>query len=520
MADSGVTSSEPEAAWRAVLARDPFDAAALHGLGRVMLRRKRPAEAVALLSAAIEGGADPDVLTDLGAALIEVGSDAEAKQRFRQALAVQPEHFQALFNLGGLLLTKGRSGEALDVLRRALSVAPERSDTGLALVGALIAQGNVAYGAGDMPGAERLYRDAISFDFDLAAGYNNLGNALTGQLRLPEALEAYRSALAFDPTSDQAGFAYSLCLLLSGDDTDGWRHFERRRGVEPLRRDHQRRPDLPQWHPGCDLTGKNVLLTAEQGNGDLIQYARFAPVLARYAAAVVLELPWSLAGIFKSFPGVERVIGLDDPDHGCDIACPLLSLPLLLGPDSGISPPYIAAPADRLARWGAWLDRSGPGRRIGLVCSGDPRHPHDRARCIALTAMKPLLDSSDMSFVLVQTEIRDTDKAAFGSAGTLRCPAAALTDYADTAALLSGLDLLITVDTSAAHLAGAMGLPVWTLLPFSPDYRWKPGRDDSPWYPSMRLFRQTRPGDWGSVIERVRQALLGDAPHWHRAISV
>ena len=508
MADSGVTSSEPEAAWRAVLARDPFDAAALHGLGRVMLRRKRPAEAIALLSAAAEAGADADLLTDLGVALIEIGLDEEAEPRFRQALAEQSEHFQALFSLGGLLLTKGRSEEAQEHLRRALLVAPEGSETGLALVGALMAQGNVAYGAGDMPEAERLYREAIGFELDLAAGYNNLGNALTAQLRLSEALDAYRSALEIDPGSDAAGFAYSLCLLLSGDDQQGWRQYERRRGVEFLRRDHQRRPDLPQWHPGIPLTGRRVLLTAEQGSGDLIQYARFAPILARSAAAVVLEMPWNLAGVFQQLPGIERVIGLDDPGHGCDIACPLLSLPLLLGPDVGMKPPYIAAPVERLARWTTWLGRSGPGRRIGLVCSGDPRHPQDLARSIALAAFAPLLAIRNMSFVLVQTEIRDSDRAAFEAADNVRCPAAALTDYADTAALLSGLDVLIAVDTSAAHLAGAMGLPVWTLLPYCPDYRWMLGRDDSPWYPSMRLYRQERPSHWGPVIERVRQALV------------
>jgi ADP-heptose:LPS heptosyltransferase len=170
-------------------------------------------------------------------------------------------------------------------------------------------------------------------------------------------------------------------------------------------------------------------------------------------------------------------------------------------------PPYVSAPEDRLARWAAWLDRSPPGRRIGLVCHGDQRHPRDRDRSIALAAFAPILTLPDIAFVLVQTEIRSTDRAAFEAADNVRCPAAALTDYADTAALLSGLDLLISVDTSAAHLAGAMGLPVWTLLPYFPDYRWGLGSDDSAWYPSMRLFRQERAGAWQPVIERVRAAL-------------
>ena len=505
MADFGVTSSEPEAAWRAVLTRDPFDATALAGLGRSLLRRKRIAQAVALLSAAAEGSDDAEVLTELGSALVATGQAAEAEPYFRRALEAEPAHFDALLGLGRLLLAQGRSAGAL--LRRAQAVAPASSEIAGTLVGALIAEGNAAYAGGDMVGAERLYREAIGFGLHLVAGYNNLGNALTGQLRLSDAQEAYRAALAINPEADNAGFAYSLCLLLSGNDAEGWRRFEHRRRVEPLRRDHERRPDLPQWRPGVDLTGRRVLLTAEQGSGDLIHYARFAPILAGKAAAVVLEMPWPLAGLFRTLPGIERVIGLEETAHGCDIACPLLSLPLLLGADFGVAPPYIEPPVERLARWGAWLDRSPPGRRIGLVCHGDPRHPRDRDRSIALAALTPLLDMQDVSFVLVQTEIRETDRAAFEAADNVRCPAAALTDYADTAALLSGLDLLISVDTSVAHLAGAMGLPVWTLLPYCPDYRWRLGCDDSAWYPSMRLFRQEQPAAWGPVIERVRLAL-------------
>ncbi|WP_158930695.1 tetratricopeptide repeat protein [Acidisphaera sp. S103] len=507
MADFGATSSEPEAAWRAVLARDPFDVAALHGLARVLRRRKRTAQAIAVLSAAAAESDDPAILADLGEALAAVGLGQEAEPYFRRVLEAEPGNFAALFGLGRRLLTQGQSAVALDLLRRALAVAPDGADTTATLTSALIAQGNAAYASGDMAQAEQLYREAIDFGLDLVAAYSNLGNALTAQLRVPEALDAYHAALAIDPKADNAGFAYSLCLLLAGDEAEGRRRFEHRRMVEPLRRDHERRPDLPQWRPGVDLAGRRVLLTAEQGSGDLIQYARFAPVLARVAAAVVLEMPWPLGGLFRDMPGIERVIGLDDSDHGCDIACPLLSLPLLLGSDAGVSPPYVSPPMDRSARWQAWLDRSPPGRRIGLVCHGDQRHPRDRDRSIALAAFAPLLTLPDIAFVLVQTEIQSADRSVFEAADNLRCPAAALTDYADTAALLSGLDLLISVDTSVAHLAGAMGLPVWTLLPYFPDHRWGLGSEGSAWYPSMRLFRQERAGAWEPVVERVRGTL-------------
>lgn len=460
-----------------------------------------------MLAAAAAENPSAAILTDLGSALIAAGRIEEGEQRLRQAMALQPDLYHALFNLGGLLLKRDPL-EAITLLRRALVVAPGDSDAAQALASALIDRGNAAYGDGDMPAAEHFYREAIGFKPDFAGGHTNLGNALTGQLSLPEALAAYRSALVLEPDSDNAGFAYGLCLLLAGDEVAGWRHYECRRGVPELRHNYQRHPDLPRWRPGDSLAGKRVLLTAEQGNGDLLQFARFAPVLARQAGSVWLEMPWYLSPLMHALPGVERVIGLDEPAPDRDITCPLASLPLLLGPQAGLTPPYIPAPEGRLGRWAAWLDRSPPGRRIGLVCSGDARHPHDRRRSIPLADMAPLLAIADIVFVLLQTERRETDSAAFEAASHLRCPGAALTDYGDTAALLTGLDLLISVDTSAAHLAGAMGLPVWTLLPYCPDYRWKLGRDDTDWYPSMRLYRQDRPGDWETVIRRVGQDLM------------
>lgn len=501
--------ADPEAAWRTVLEHDPFDPTALHGLGRILLRHRRPAQAVALLSDAVAFGGQPDALSDLGTALIEIGQPEQAEPYLRRAVREMPDHYNALFNLGGLLLERGETDEALPLLRHAVSAAPPGTDAEQALASALIARGNTAYASGDLAAAERSYREAIATGEGLTAAYTNLGNALTGQLRLPEALEAYRSALALDPNSDGTGFAYALCLLLSGNPA-GWAWYEHRRNVPQLRPDHERRPGLPRWRTGTAIAGKRILVTAEQGAGDLIQYARFVPALARQAAAVDLEMPWPLAGLFQDLPGVRRVVTLTDTDPPCDMAIPLLSLPLLLGPDAGVAPPYIPRPEDRRPRWDAWLNRSPPGRRIGLVCHGDPRHPHDRDRSIPLAAFAPLLSLPGVAFILIQTEIRDTDRPAFDAYPDLRCPAAALTDYADTAALLSGLDRLITVDTSVAHLAGAMGLPVWTLLQYCPDYRWMLGRADSPWYPAMRLFRQDRPGDWQPVIERVRHELASE----------
>ncbi|HBK04574.1 MAG TPA: hypothetical protein DDZ81_01785 [Acetobacteraceae bacterium] len=487
-------------------ADNPLDAAALYAMGYALLAEGRPAQAVAMLSAAAESGYNATVLNDLASALILSGQAHEAEQRLREAIELEPSLFHPLFNLGGLLLSRG-SGEALGWLRLAYAADPAGPDVVPAMVSALLAEGNAAYGAGRLIEAETLYREAIAMQPQSSGGFANLGNALAGQLRTEEAVAAYQSALALAPWDDTAGFAYGLCLLRNGRDHEGWAEFERRRSVPALRHNYLRHPHLPQWQSGLSLAGRRVLVTAEQGYGDLIQYARFVPALARVAAGVVLEVPWTLAGIFDDLPGVGRQIGLGEPAADCDIACPLLSLPLLLGTEAGIAPPYVTPSPPRVGRWANWLDRSRFARRVGLVCSGDPRHPLDQARSIPLADFAPVLAVPGVSFVLVQTEIRASDRPAFDAFDDLRCPAAALTDYADTAALLSGLDLLISVDTSAAHLAGAMGLPIWTLLPFCPDYRWKLGSDDTAWYPSMRLYRQQRPGDWETVIRRVRDDL-------------
>lgn len=506
MAETGTAPSDAAAAWRDVLSLDPFDPIALTGLGRMMLRQGHPAQAVPLLLDAVENGADGDTLTDLCAALIESGQAEDSEPFLRRSIAERPGSYPDLNNLGHVLLRRGATEEALAVFRQALDVAPRRADAELAIVEALVAQGNALFSAGDMPEAERYYREAIGYGRETVACHTNLGNALTYQLRLAEAHAAFRTALGAEPANDAANMAFGLSLLLGGDEA-GWRHYEARRRVEPGCRDHQRRLDLPQWNPGVDLTGRRVLITAEQGTGDLIQYARFAPVLADIAATVVLEVTWALAPILRDLPGVSRVITLEDKDHGCDVACPIVSLPMLLGPGTGMAPPYVTAPPERLARWAAWLDRSPPGRRIGLVCAGDPRHQHDARRSIPLADLTPLLQLPDTEFVLLQTEIREADQPTFDATDNLRCPAAALADYGDTAALIAGLDLVVSVDTSVAHLAGAMNRPVWTLLPFCPDYRWGLERPATGWYPSMRLFRQDRPGNWQTVIERVRADL-------------
>jgi tetratricopeptide (TPR) repeat protein len=495
MAGCAVTNSE---AFRDRLRRDPFDQEALAGLGVALLAEGRPAQAAAILST-VDG---QDVLTDLGEALLQAGLRTDAEARLREALAINPGQVRAAVALVSLLRGDDRFGEAQPLARHAYSLDPAKAAE--ALGGVLIDRGNLAYRANDPETAEALYRDAVTVLPNYAGAQTNLGNALVHQLRFPEAEAAYRTALASDPGHDGTWFAASLARLLQGDAQEGFRLYEHRRGMAEMAANYNRRPDLPAWRFGEDLAGRRVLVAAEQGAGDVIQFARYVPALARIAATVTLEAPWPIAGLFGDL-GIP-VIPLEGKAD-CDIQIPLMSLPLLLGPDAGATPPYLHPIEEQVWRWQAWLDRSPPGRRIGLVCSGDPRHPRDVERSFPLAAYAPLFDLPNVTFVLVQTELREADWDTLDDADNLRFPGAALTDWADTAALLSQLDLLITIDTATAHLAGALGLPVWTLLPFCPDWRWGLGRDDCPWYPSMRLYRQTERGAWNEVIERVRNDL-------------
>jgi Tfp pilus assembly protein PilF len=495
MAGCAVTSSDP---FLDRLKRDPFDTGALAGLGIALLEQGRPAQAAAILSALAD--TDPDVLTDLGEALLRAGLKDEAEARLRESLAAEPDHVRTLLLLVVLLRDGNRPGEAELLARQAYGLDPAGAAD--ALAGVLVDRGNIACRASDPVTAEALYRQAAAILPDHAAILVNLGNVLAQQLRLPEAEATYRAALAADPGNDGAWFALALAQLLQGDTDQGFRLYEHRRGVADMAPNYARRPEIPVWQPGDDLTGKRVLVAAEQGAGDIIQCVRYVPALARLVAQVTLEVPWPMAGLFDAL-GVP-VVTLESKTDA-EVQIPLMSLPLLLG--DGSAPPYLRPIQDRVWRWNAWLDRSPPGRRIGLVCSGDPRHPRDIERSFPLATFAPLFDLPDTAFVVVQTDLRDADWDTLDDADDLRFPGAALTDWADTAAALSGLDLLITIDTAAAHLAGALGLPVWTLLPYCPDWRWGLGRDDCPWYPSMRLYRQTERGAWDEVIRRVRMDL-------------
>jgi tetratricopeptide (TPR) repeat protein len=338
-----------------------------------------------------------------------------------------------------------------------------------------------------------------------AAAHRGYGFALGNLNRLEEAMVSYDHALTLQPDERESLWNRALALLVLGRFKDGWLAYEHRN----LR--HKtlaaRKYPKPLWWGKQPLKDQRLYIYWEQGLGDTIQFARYALLAAAAGAKVAFSVQDPLLRLFKGFDSAITVIGQNEAPTEFDLHCPLMTLPLAFGTRLETIPAfekgYLKAPAEDAARWDQRLPKGR--RRIGLVWSGSQVHGNDANRSIRLARLLPLLQTDDI-WVSLQKEIRDADRAALAGSGLLDV-SAELGDFADTAALISSLDLVISVDTSVAHLAGALGKPTWIMLPFAPDFRWLLDREDSPWYPNMRLFRQSRAGDWDGVIARIGEAL-------------
>ncbi len=368
--------------------------------------------------------------------------------------------------------------------------------------------GHTHYALGEYEQAESALRLSIGIDPTRSESFNDLAAALFRQNRDAEALMFIRQALKLNPHMAEAEESDSIWLLRYGRFREGWRKYEaRNRTAEGL--PLQRNFPQPQWH-GEPIHDRTILLHAEQGFGDAIQFARYAPLVAARGAKVILEVHAGLATALRTLPGVSQLIERGVPLPPFDVHCPLVSLPLAFGTDMDSIPasvPYIVPEPERVFQW---RTRLGPRRvmRIGIAWSGNPGHREDARRSIPLARLTDLLaDRPDREFHVVQNEVRESDKATLAALPHVRDYSRDLRSFADAAALVSLMDVVITVDTAIAHLAGAMGWPVWVLLPTVPDWRWMLERDDSPWYPSMWLFRQKRRDEWDPVLMEVARQL-------------
>ena len=467
----------------------------------------------------------------------------EAVLHFQRALQLCPQYLEAANSCGKLLFDLGRYAEALACLHSAARLNANSADLHQI-------RGDCLQGTGRFEEAEAAYETSIARDSSLADTHNKLGvlhaklgrmdqalacfdralelqptfsGALSNRalvllnlLLVDEAFTTYRRALAVDPGNAVATYNLATLQLLTGDFEQGWLGREARwkLPVGLLNRGFAQ----PLWLGDQPIAGKTILLHADEGFGDAIQFARYVPMVAALGARVILEVQPPIRQLLAGVSGVANCV--DRPSASSlafDLHCPLGSLPLALKTrlDTIPSPgPYLPAPP--VERVKAWEDRLGARNRfrVGLVWSGNPAHKNDHDRSIALHTLAPLLDC-DVQFVSLQKGPRDRDRAFLDQRPDIIDLTDHLTDFCDTAALISCLDLVISVDTSVAHLAGALGVPVWIMLPFNPDWRWLLNRSDSPWYRSVQLFRQPGRDDWASVVDSARRELEGMVSAWH-----
>jgi tetratricopeptide (TPR) repeat protein len=496
----------------AALKAQPASADALRDYGAILMALDRAEEALASYDRLLPAhAADSGVHYNRGNAQKRLGRHADALASYDRAIALAPNLSAAHHNRGSMLAELGRNEEALASFERALSLAPTTADR----IEALANRGQVLIRL-DRPEAVLANYDALLAlapdragvaASDIAEAHVNRGNAFVALNRMEEALTCFTAAAALSPRHAAANFNEGLTRLCLGDFRGGWKKYEHRWEIEQYK---ATRPDYPRplWHGESDIGRKTILLCAEQGMGDVLQFVRYAPLVAALGAKVLLGVHPPLTRLLESVSGVSQVI----PDGGTlpdfDLYCPLLSLPLALGTELATIPakvPYVRADEARVAKWRDRLPSNGR-LRIGLCWAGTSKHINNRNRSIPLSQFVKLLAIPGLDFVCLQKEIAETDASILRDHGVVQF-GEELEDFSDTAAVMTMLDLVITVDTAVAHLAGAMGKATAVLIPFAPDFRWLRERTDSPWYPTLRLFRQSVIGDWHTPLDRLHQEL-------------
>ena len=462
---------------------------------------KRFDEAMASHDRALELRPDlAEAHTNRGSTLHELKWFDEALASHDRALALRPDYTEAHYNRGNALHKLKRFEEALASYERALALRPD-------FVEALANRGVALHGLNRFEEALASYDRALAVRPDYAQAFVNQGDTLCELRRFEEALASYDRAIALRPDYVDAHCHEGMCRMLLGDFERGWQKLERA-WIAVRQRPAMRNFSQPLLHGSNELKGKTVLLHAEQGYGDVIQFCRYVPHVADQGARVIFEVYEPLRELMGSLSGVAQIAASDEPVPDFDTHCPLLSLPLALGAGSATivsQTPYLRASPQAVMDWN---ERLGPRHRprIGLAWSGRPSHDNDHNRSMRLRTFLPPLAGFDATFVSLLQEVRADDAPVLQGSDVLDF-SKELKTYADTAALIANLDLVISVDTSVAHLAGALAKPLWLLLPFTPDWRWLLDRDDSPWYPTARLFRQDATREWDSVMARVRTAL-------------
>lgn len=498
------------ACYRQAIERWPDDSAAYARLGSLLLRTERADEALPVLRDALARDPGSALLEcHVGLALLELGEAAEAAAHFEEAVRLRPGFPEALTSWTEALRCQGRTEEARHAAEAAIAADFERPEAHLHF-------GNVLSDLGEFAAAARAYRRSLGLRPGDAAAMSNLGIALYAMGLLPESLAQHRAAVALRPDSPAFRYNLAVALLASGNFGEGWTAYEARLelgfgrlGFEAL---GHIAFDLPgQRWSGEPLEGRTIFLYGEQGLGDTLQFARYASLVAERGGRVVLGVPEPLVRLLGTMRGVVEVVPTGGSPPHFDVHCPLLSLPLVFGTTLENVPaavPYVHPDPSDVEAWRGRLPQ-GRGPRVGLVWAGNPRPDVawaacvDRRRSIPLRRLAPLAEVPDLRWVSLQKGQPAAELHSAPDRWAIFDPMDRVEDFADTAALLAHIDLIVSVDTSVAHLAGALGKPVWMLSRHDGCWRWLRDRSDSPWYPTMRIYRQSRPGDWDRVIEQV-----------------
>jgi tetratricopeptide (TPR) repeat protein len=480
------------------LALDPDHLAACYNLGSIYLGQGQPAVAIPRYQRALQ--IQPDLIAaqaNLGNAYLDLGQIDSAIACYQKVLSIDPQHSRALYNLGLAHQAQAQLPSAIACFQAVVNQLPADESAHLHL-------GMAYLGTGQISAAIATYQQAIAQLPNSVAAHTGLGLALLQHLDLEAAIQEFNQAIDLDPLRVEPHLNRAIARLLGGNFELGWAEYEwRRRQTAAMQPGAgQRHFSQPEWD-GTDLQGRTLLIHMEQGFGDAIQFMRYIPLLADRGGKLILECYRPLQRLFASLPGIDQLIIHGDPLPRFDLQAPLLSLPRIWGTTLTTLPasvPYLTPPPPEFPIPFSLY-------QVGIVWASRGPSPTAQQRSCPLEAMLPLTRLPGVKVFSLQVGLTLPEQQLLAQSPEISNLSPHLQDFADTASAIAALDLIITVDTAVAHLAGALGQKTWLLLPHYPDWRWMLERTDSPWYPSLQLFRQPRPGDWQAVFQQVQTAL-------------
>lgn len=494
---------EAELLCREILQSVPKQPQALHLFGAIAYQKKQYNVAIELIGKAIEANPqNPQFHNTLGAALRAIGKFQEAIICYQRAVSIKPDYTEAYNNMGNAFFSQRRYADAVEKYNQVVSLNPDYIEAYNSMAVALQYQGK--YDA-----AMEKCNQALSLKPDYAEAYNTMASVLLKKGLYAEAIENYRQALRLKPDYADAHVNLGMILLLGGSFQEGWAEYQWRvKAKKGLIYPHLY--ELPCWD-GSPFVGKRLLVHYEQGLGDNIQFVRYLPMVKSRGGTVICEMLKPLIGLLHGFPGIDDLIDASSKrkrHDKFDFYVPFLELPRIFGTTLETIPadvPYLYADSTKIEYWRQRL--VGAAFKVGIVWAGKPAHTEDSSRSCMLRHFVPLSKIPGVRlYGLQKGEAAGQVKDLTGKI-SITDLADELNDFEDTAGVIENLDLVISVDTAVLHLAGAMCKPAWAILPFTPDFRWMLSREDSPWYPTVRLFRQSRYGNWDDVFQRLTEEL-------------